>query len=155
MRQRERSSYSLFALVSACLERLSKGTARFEAIRGNTAEALTRLRVAEDLGTDRVYRFAQMALVYSLAGRPDDAARLFDEFEERAIREGIGNGWWAYAYVAVGDYENALQRVELAFDERVTVDQTPLFSLASNIWRDPELDTPRFRAFLDNLWIDD
>jgi len=130
-------------------------TARSEAIHGNTAEALARLKAAEDLGTDRVYRFAQMALVYSILGHADEAARLFAEFEERAIQEGIGNGWWAYAYVAVGDYENALQRIESAFDERVTVDQTPLFSLASNMWRDPELDTPRFRELLDNLWIDE
>ena len=96
-----------------------------------------------------------MALAYSLAGHPEDAARLFAKFEERAIREGIGNGWWAYAYVAVGNYENALQRIESAFKERVTVDQTPLFLLASNTWGDPELNRPEFRELLDNLWIDE
>jgi TolB-like protein/Tfp pilus assembly protein PilF len=131
------------------------GMAYIEASRGNAAEALTRLQVVEQLGTRSVYRFAQMALAYSLVGRPDDAARLFAQFEEQATQEGIGDGWWALAYIAVGDYEQAMERIESAVDKLVTLDQTPLFLLASNSWGDPELDTPRFRALLDNLWIDE
>ena len=62
-----------------------------------------------------------------------------------------GDGWWAYAYIAVGDYGQALQRIESAVDERVSVDQTALFALAGNSWGDPEMDIPEFRAFLDGL----
>ena len=32
--------------------------------------------------------------------------------EERATEEGIGDAWWAYSYIAVGDYPQALQRME-------------------------------------------
>jgi len=130
------------------------GMAFVEASRGNAAEALTRLQVVEQVGTERVDRLAQLALGYLLAGSPDDAVRIFTQFEERAIRERISDGWWALAYVAVGNYEEALQRIESAVSERVTLDQTPLFLLSSNSWGDPELDTPEFRELLDHLWID-
>ncbi len=126
-----------------------------EASRGNAAEAVSLLQLAEQLGPPPAYRLAQMALAYSLASRPDDADRIFAEFEEQATQEGIGDGWWAYAHTAVRDYGGALQRIESAVNERVTVDQTPLFALAGNSWGDPELDSPRFRALLDGLWMDE
>ncbi len=76
------------------------------------------------------------------------------QFEERATEEGTGDAWWAQAYIAVGDYERALQRIESAVNERVSLDQTALFALAGNSWGDPELEEPEFRALLDGLWDD-
>lgn len=75
--------------------------------------------------------------------------------KRRATEEDIGDGWWAYAYIAVGDYGQALQRIESAVNERLSVDQAALVALAGNSWGDPELDAPRFRALLDRLWIDE
>jgi len=126
-----------------------------EAPRGNAAEAARLLQLAEQLGQPTVFRLAQMAHAYALAGRPDDAMRLFTEFEERATEEGIGDSRWAQAYIAVGDYEQALQRIESAVNERIPVDQTALTLLAENPWGDPELDKPEFRALLDGLWSDE
>ena len=125
-----------------------------EASRGNAAEAVRLLQLAERLGQPTVYRLAQMAHAYALAGRPDDAMRIFVEFEDRATEEGVGEAWWANAYIAVGDYGQALQRIESAVNERVSVDQTALTILAENAWADPELDKPEFRALLDGLWDD-
>lgn len=105
--------------------------------RGNIAEAVKWLQLAEQLGSPPVYRLAQMALAYSLAGRPDAATRIFAEFEEQATRVGTG------------------QRIESAVNERVTLDQTPLITLAGNSWGDTELEKPEFRALLDGLWIDE
>ena len=106
------------------------------------------------MGPLPVYRLAQIALAYSLAGRPDDAARLFADFKEQATQKRIGDGWWAYAYVAVGDYKQALQRIESAINKRLSLDQTALVALAGNSWGDPELEKPEFRALLDSLWDD-
>jgi hypothetical protein len=95
-----------------------------------------------------------MTNAYALAGRPDDAARIFVEFEERATEEGIGDAWWAYSYIAVGDYPEALQRMESAVNRRLSVDQTPLTMLWGNPWGRPELETPEVRELLDGLWDD-
>ena len=127
-----------------------------EAGRGNAVEAVRRLQLAEQLAPLPAYRLASMAHTYALAGHSEDAARLFVEFEEQATQARIGDGWWALAYVAVRDYEQALQRIESAVSTPgVTSDQVALLALAANPWRDPGLDTPEFRALFDNLWIDE
>ncbi len=124
-----------------------------EASRGRAAEAVRLLQLAEQLGPP-LFRLAQMTQANALAGHPDDAMRLFGEFERRATQEGIGQAWWATAFVAVGDYRQALQRIESAVNERVSVDQAALATLAANPWGDPELDRPEFRDLLDGLWDD-
>ena len=96
-----------------------------------------------------------MARAYALAGRPEDARRLFAQFEERALAEGVGDAWWANAYIAVGDYEQALQRIESAVNNRISADQAALANLAANPWGDSELEKPEFRSLLDNLWDDE
>jgi len=125
-----------------------------EAVRGNISEAVRRHQLAEELRPLPAYRLASIAQAYALAGRPDDAARIFADFEEQATQGGIGDGWWALAYVAVGDYGQALQRRESAVDTRVTSDQVALVRIAANSWGDPELDGPEFRELLDCLWLD-
>ncbi len=127
-----------------------------EAARGNAAEAVRRLQLAEEVARPPapvpVFRLAQMARAYALVGRPEDARRLFAQFEERALAEGVGDAWWANAYIAVGDYDQALARIESAVNGRVSVDQAALCNLAANPWGDPELERPEFRALLDGLW---
>ena len=128
-----------------------------EAARGNTAEAARRLQLAEELGRSSslpVFRLAQMARAYAFIGRPEDAMRQFAQFEERATREGVGDGWWAHAYVGIGDYARALERVESAIRARVPVDQAALVNLAANPWGDPELETPEFQELFSQLWDD-
>ncbi len=129
-----------------------------EAARGNFAEAVRRLQLAEEVARPPapvpVFRLAQMARAYALAGRPEDARRLFAQFEERALAEGVGEAWWANAYIAVGDYDQALARIESAVNGRVSVDQAALCAFAANPWGDPELERPEFRALLDGLWDD-
>lgn len=108
-----------------------------ETSRGNIAEAMRWLQLAEQLGSPPVYRLAQMALAYSLAGRFNAATRIFAEFEKQATRVGTG------------------QRIEPAVNERGTLDQTPLVTLAGNSWGDTELEKPEFRALLYGLLIDE
>jgi hypothetical protein len=90
-----------------------------------------------------------------LADRPEDAKRIFAQFEERATDEGVGEAWWANAYIAVGDYGQALQRIESAVNGRISVDQIALTLLGQNPWGDPELERPEFRELLDGLWNDE
>lgn len=79
--------------------------------------------------------------------------QVFNDLVERAAREGgVNDARWAQAYIAVGDYEQALQRIESAVNERVALDQAALVALTANYSADPELNRPEFRELLDELW---
>jgi len=132
----------------------SVGLAFAEIPRGNVDEAVRLLQRAEQFGRPPVFRLAQISHNYALAGRPDDARRIFDQFERRATEEGVAEAWWAQAYLGVGNYGHALQRIESAVRERVSADHIPLVILAANPWSDPELERPEFRELLDDLWDD-
>ena len=123
---------------------------------GNFPEALRQLNVAEVLWEQNgpnTFRLAQMAFTYSQAGRPDEAVRLFNELEERALEERVGEATWARAYMAIGDYERGLQHLEAAVRERVPTDVRTLVGLSANSAGDPILDTdPRFQKLLSGLW---
>ena len=97
-------------------------------------------------------RFAQLAAAYSQMGRDEDARRMFLKFEESAAENPVGDAWWARAYIGIGDYEQALQRLETAVEERGLTDLAPLSVLVANPWGNPELDALEFRALLDGLW---
>jgi len=125
-----------------------------EAARGNSTEAARILRLAEELGTPNVFRLAQIAQNYALAGYSDDARRVVADFEERATQDGASHTRWAQAYIAVGDYQQALRRIELAVNERSSLDQTLLTVFAANSSGNTALSSPEFRSLLDSLWDD-
>ncbi len=105
-----------------------------EAALGNLSEAIRGLQLVEQFDL-RAYRLPQMALVYKQARRPEEAARLFSEFEQKADDDSVDEGAWVRAYIAVGDYEQALQRLESAFDNRTLIDVATLTELATNLER--------------------
>jgi len=127
-----------------------------EAALGDHAEALRQLNLAETLAGEiglNAFRTAQMALTYSQAGSSEDAQRLFDELQDKARGEPIGEAIWARANMAIGDYEQALQHLESAVRERVPTDASTLADLAANAGNDPYLDAdPRFQELLGGLW---
>jgi len=128
--------------------------AMVEAMRDNSTEALRLLAVAEQFVEANSFRLAQMASVYSILGRSDDAQRIFIRFEEMAEETTVGDAVRSQAYGAIGDYEQALQHLELAVTSRVPTDFVALTGLAANIFADPRLDAPDFRQLLDGLWDD-
>ena len=124
-----------------------------EVARGNHGEAISELRLAEQLEPN-VWRLPQIALAYKQAERPDDAMRLFSEFGRQAIEDPVDEAAWIRAYIAVGDYDQALERLEAAVDDRAILDVSTLTEFAANPWNDPVLNEPEFRELLDGLWID-
>ena len=132
-----------------------EGLAMAEAVRGNIDEALRALRLGEQSEEVRPpYVLSQAAHGYALAGRPEEANRLFAEIVQAAEDQPIGEAIWARAYIAVGNYDEALRHAELAVANRVPTDFAALVELAANPWDDSELASPKFRMLLDGLWID-
>ena len=83
---------------------------------GNDAEALAELQFLERmLGGNRAIVFLpELAYAYSRLGRQDDVARLFAEIEARAADLDVGVGTWAMAYLALGDEEETVRRLDAA-----------------------------------------
>ena len=131
------------------------GVGIVEASRGNTTEALRRLQVAEQLVGENSFRLAQLARAYSLMGRSEDAMRMFVKLEEVAEKTLVGDAIWAAGYIAIGDFDQALQRIQSAVRDRVPTDFVTLTGVAANSFSIPELERPEFRELLDTLWIED
>jgi len=126
-----------------------------EATRGNYEEAVTHLRIAEELFGEnavQVFRYAQLAVGYAIADRPEDAERMLDALEERSEESPVGEAVWALAEIARSDYEQALQHLEAAMASPSSASYVTLMEIKANPWAIPELDTPRFREVLDPLW---
>ena len=59
---------------------------------------------------------------------------------------------WALAFVAVGDYDEALKRLDAAMQMPAAINYTALVMLKANEWNDPVLGERRFREALNELW---
>ena len=118
---------------------------------GNYGEAARQLQIAEQLQLT-TFRLSQIVLAYSLMGRPDDAGRVFDEFEESAIERPVGDAVWARAYLAIGDYDQMRERLESSLSNRVVTDLPTLTEFASNTWDVPELAQPEYQELFSGLW---
>ena len=126
-----------------------------EATNGNFDEAVSNLRIAEEQfggGAEQVFRYAQLAKGYSMAGRREDAERMIGILEERAQESPVGDSVWALAHIALGEYDEALERLEAAMAAPSSANYTTLIEIKANPWRDPVLDEPRFNEVLADLW---
>jgi hypothetical protein len=108
------------------------------------------------LGDNRPLVFLpELAYAYSRLGRDDDVARLFAEIEARAADTDVGVGTWAMAYLAAGDEDEALRRLE-AVTEKVRNHEPDqgylqLMNLKMNFLADPKLEEPRFAEVLSRI----
>lgn len=119
---------------------------------GDEVEALRQLQLAEELFGSRLnsYRAASIALAYAKLGRSDDVTRLFGRLQQM---ESVSQAAWAAAYIALGDYDQALQHLEMAVAEPESISGATnvLYFLADNPFQDPELESARFQALFDRL----
>ena len=77
---------------------------------------------------------------------------MFAAFEERAEETDVGDANWAYIHLALGEYDQALERLEEAMAAPAAINYTPLIAIKLNDWGDPVLEEPRFREVLAGLW---
>ena len=98
-------------------------------------------------------RIAQLAGAYAHLDRRQDVVRLFNKLAEREKERPVRQATWALAYLALENYEEALQRLEAAVNNP-TPDLSDLLSLAeikANPYADPVLEQPRWRALRDRI----
>jgi tetratricopeptide (TPR) repeat protein len=127
--------------------------AAFVAIRrGDDADAVSKLRLVEELNLRSAhYQLPRIALAYAQAGQPEDAQRVVAVFEQtnEPFRAEIAttSAAWIVAYIALGDYEEALARLIDAVGRNEPGDFVVLNEIRTNFYGDPVLDSdPRFVA---------
>jgi len=131
--------------------------AQVEIGRGNHAEALEELRIAEQLQVANPNPVSVAALLYGYGrlGRQENAMRLFEQLQEISASRSVGAGSWVLAHLGVGDTDEALDWLRLGV-ERIE-NQEPdegyfhLMMVKTNAWSDPTLDTPPFRELRDRM----
>jgi tetratricopeptide (TPR) repeat protein len=121
------------------------------AMLGNTPEAEQALRLAEVLvrANDGLgATLPRIAQAYRHMGLREHAVELVREFEEWAADHPAGEGDWAAAYLATGDYEKALDRLRRAMDKISAGEGDEGFwnlaFILRNIYSDPVLERPEF-----------
>ena len=129
------------------------------AMLGNTAEAEQALRLAEALVANEGLEamLPRIAQAYRHIGLREHAVELVREFEEWAADHPAGEGDWAAAYLATGDYVNALDRLRRAVD-KISAGETDqgfwnLVYILRNIYSDPILDGPDFAEARSRLGL--
>jgi predicted Zn-dependent protease len=99
---------------------------------------------------------SQLAYAYALAQRPDDARRVFDRVMRLSADRRVGPLSWAWAYLAVGDQERALEWLNTAARDRAP-DEGSFFrnNFKRNSAGDPVLEQPEFVEVRSRLGFDD
>lgn len=114
--------------------------------RRAATEALHALRRAAQLYGDSppAMRLPRPAYGYARIDRREDVLRLVDALEARARTTPVGEALRALAYIAAGDYEQALLRPRAAVAEQAP-EQATLAEIKANPCADPLLEAPGFR----------
>ena len=93
------------------------------------------------------FQLGNLALVYGLAGKNREALELINELKERARQGHVSGCTFAYAYLGLGEKDQALTWLEQAYEDR---DESMVY-----VKSDPSLDAlrsePRFEALLRRM----
>lgn len=146
------------ALELAPANPLARAWLAYDAIAlGDDTKALAELQLLErTLGANRAIAFLpELAYAYARLGRRDEVARLFAEIEARAADVDVGVGTWAMAYLALGDEEEALRRLEAAAEKARNHEPDQgylhLMNLKMNFLADSRIEEPRFAEVLSRI----
>ena len=123
-----------------------------DAARGNRVNAMSELQVAEQIYGESLQsqRITQLAGGYAQIGRREEVERLFDALQARAESSPVNAALWALMYVALEDYDQALEWLEVAVNDQAP-DLVSLGEIKANPYANPVLDEPRFRELRDRI----
>jgi serine/threonine protein kinase/Flp pilus assembly protein TadD len=88
-----------------------------------------------------------LAVVYGLAGKKSETQKIISELKERSRHHYVFPSVFAYAYLGLGDKDQALTFLERAYEEH----DPGLFTLKVSRLLDPLRSDPRFQALLRRM----
>ncbi len=103
-------------------------------------------------GGGNVATVAFAAYGYGALGRPDDGLRMFERLRELSADQYVDPVMWAWAYMGMGDYDEALDQLNAADENPGLIKFIPFMpNLRHNVWSDPMLEQPEFVEVLNRL----
>lgn len=115
--------------------------------RGEFDKAFAYLPKLDRVEGQSAYPLAWLGFLYGSVGRQTEAHAILAELMERRTQEDVPAGAWTDIYIGLGNYEEALQWLEIAYDER---DVTLVW--LKELWEyDPLRTDPRFQAIIDRM----
>ena len=110
-------------------------------------EAIAELRRAIELSGDNTAFDAQLAYVYAISGRTEDAIKIVKDLEVREGRSSSTDPHIALIYVGLGDHDQAMQWLTKAYQARFnpSILMRPAF--------DPLRPDPRFQDLLRRIGL--
>ena len=82
---------------------------------------------------------------YGLLGQTEDAQRALRRLRQQATTRYVDSPRWAWAYLGIGDYQEALNQLNAAADNPERIQYLlALNYIRVNFWRDPMLEEPEF-----------
>ena len=123
-----------------------------EGIRGNWEIAVSELQIAEQLyGEDiQTQRFSMLANGYAHIEQRDDVERLFNAQKARAENSPVNAALWAWMYIALEEFDQALEWLEVAVENEAP-DLVILGAIKANPYAIAVLDEPRFKELRDRI----
>jgi TolB-like protein/DNA-binding winged helix-turn-helix (wHTH) protein/Tfp pilus assembly protein PilF len=109
-------------------------------------EAIAALEREVDRRRDPV-PLANLASVYGLAGRKPEAAKLIEELKERSREHYVSDAVFVEAYIGMGEKDEAMDRLERAFEEH---DQW-MVDIKSYLAWDALRSDPRFQSLVRRM----
>ncbi len=92
------------------------------------------------------------AYLFALAGQSDNARSAFENVMARSDDQYVDPVTWAFAYLGIGDYDEALRQLEAAVQNPESVQLGPIVrTLQSLASLDPRLGEPAFQEVLTRL----
>lgn len=132
--------------------------ARAESALGDQQAALQSLRMAEQLlpNDPAVAFLSEFIYGYGRLGQHEDAQRLFVRLKAEAESIYVDPSVWVWAYLGIGDTEQALVNLKKGANDRRLLQQAWLSAFQrQNTWVDPVLERPEFAEVLQRLRFED
>jgi DNA-binding winged helix-turn-helix (wHTH) protein/Flp pilus assembly protein TadD len=130
-----------------------------ELLRGNSAEALEKVRFTRQIVGDNSFlspsQLSVSAYTYRRLGNHEDAMKYFREVEAMAANYNVGSATWALAYLAIGDQDKSLEWLTRAAENRMPDEGfSVMWLIRRNLLEDPILEQTEFADVRSRLGFD-
>ncbi len=118
--------------------------------KGNFREAIDEMKKANELLGDAVMAHGSLAEAYAAAGKIEEARRLLEELKARSQKQYVSAFKIAMGYIGVGDFDEAFELANKAYEERdellIMIKVSPALA--------PVHSDPRYQALLKRMGLD-
>jgi tetratricopeptide (TPR) repeat protein len=119
-------------------------------LSGKQSEGLVELEAAISVSARNTMWLGQLGEAYAMAGNAEKAQEILRELEERAKTIFVSPYHFAYVYTGLGEYDRAMDLLELAVAKRTG----PVYSIKGSFLLKPLHPHPRFRALLRQMKLE-